>query len=427
MKKLIGILLFIFLIAVFLSACGGGGGGVGGTGPSAPTLINLSNFQAASVVIGQPTFTAGMQNQGNGLAPGANTLSILYGNPLVHNGVLYLPDYGNNRVLGFNTVPTVNDASADFVLGQPDMISALSGSAANQMSGPQTVKSYNGKFFVDEYENSRVLIWNSAPTTTQAPAKIVVGQTRFGSVVTACTRTGLTNPESIEVVAGKLIVADSNNNRVLIWNRIPATNGVPADVVLGQNSFTTCVSNDDDQDGAIDGPTDRTLYYPAGVWSNGKRLIVADTKNNRVLIWNSIPTANFTPADVVLGQGDFTHMDYNDDNQDGVPDANPTSRTLDYPYFLDSNGTQLFVADCSNHRVLIWNSIPIANFTPADVVLGQGDFTHNQANDDDQDGVANYLSPTARTLFSPTGLLVYGKKLFVADRDNTRYLIFESQ
>jgi len=30
--------------------------------------------------------------------------------------------------------------------------------------------------------------------------------------------------------------------------------------------------------------------------------MVADTQNNRVLIWNSIPTQNNQPADLVLGQ-----------------------------------------------------------------------------------------------------------------------------
>jgi hypothetical protein len=74
--------------------------------------------------------------------------------------------------------------------------------------------------------------------------------------------------------------------------------------------------------------------------------------------------------------------------------------------------------------VLIWNKIPTANFTPADAILSQGDFTHNQYNDDNQDGVAD-AHPTARTLSFPSGVYVLGKKLFVADNGNNRYLIFE--
>ena len=35
------------------------------------------------------------------------------------------------------------------------------------------------------------------------------------------------------------MVADTDNNRVLIWNSIPTTNGANADLVLGQDNFTT--------------------------------------------------------------------------------------------------------------------------------------------------------------------------------------------
>ena len=33
---------------------------------------------------------------------------------------------------------------------------------------------------------------------------------------------------------------------------------------------------------------------------------MADTQNNRVLIWNTIPTKNNQPADLVLGAPNFT-------------------------------------------------------------------------------------------------------------------------
>jgi hypothetical protein len=406
-------------LALIAAGCGGGAPSAG------PTLINLSSFQAASVVIGQPTFTASSINQGG--SAGANTLYAPYGSPTVFSGKLFLPDYANNRVLGFDAVPAAHDAMADFVLGQPSMGSTVSGSAANQLMGPQTVKSYNGRLLVDEYLGNRVLIWNSVPTSTQAPADVVVGQAGFGTAATSCTATGLNGPESIETAGGKLIVADKKNSRVLIWNSIPASNGTAADVVVGQNSFTTCAINDDSQTGAAGAnPTARTLNWPGGVWSDGTKLVVSDTYNNRVLIWNSIPTANFAPADVVLGQGDFTHREANDDLQSGAAGTNPTARTLNYPYFLDSNGVQLFLADAFNNRVLIWDSMPTANFAPANRVLGQGDFTHGNPNDDLQTGAAG-TSPTARTLFWPSGVYLYGTKLFVADSRNNRALVFDSQ
>jgi hypothetical protein len=284
------------------------------------------------------------------------------------------------------------------------------------MYGPQTVKVDNGRMLIDEYRNNRVLIWNTVPTSTQVPADIVVGQTGFGVSVAVCTQSGLDNPDSFEIVDGKLIVTDSVNNRVLIWNTIPTSNGAPANIVLGQISFTNNAENDDDQDGNPDAnPTDRTLYYPGGVWSDGTRLIVTDPGNNRVLIWNTFPTANFTPANVVLGQSDM------------ISRASALSdKDMNNPYQMTSNGNQLFVCDYGNSRVLIWDSIPTTNYAPADRVLGQGDFVHGTRNDDDQDG-ADDGQPSARTLSYPGGVYVYDDILVVAGADNNRYLIFVEQ
>jgi len=84
---------------------------------------------------------------------------------------------------------------------------------------------------------------------------------------------------------------------------------------------------------------------PSALDSNGFQLVVADSNDIRVLIWNSIPTTNFTPAAAVLGQSDFTHNAYNDDNQNGTPDSTPSARTLRYPSGVYIYGTELFVTD----------------------------------------------------------------------------------
>ncbi len=145
-----------------------------------------------------------------------------------------------------------------------------------------------------------------------------------------------------------------------------------------------------------------------------------------MLIWNSFPTTNFQPADLVLGQSDFTHNQYNDDNQDGVADATPTARTLFDPYVgVWSNGRQLFVTDSSNNRVLVWNSFPTTNFQPADEVLGQSDFVHDQYNDDNQDGTPD-ATASARTLNYPVGVFVRRDKLLITDNGNHRVLVFKS-
>jgi hypothetical protein len=384
----------------------------------ASARINLRTFQAASVVIGQADFAGNLPNQNGSVA--ANTIASPYGNPSrTKNGMFYVPDYGNNRVLGFSSIPSMNDASANFALGQPDLVSRNFGNNADQMHGPETTALNKTMLLVDEYGNSRVLIWKNAPTSNAVPADIVVGQAGFGTNVDSCAAGGLKHPESIAVAKGKLVVGDSSNNRVLIWNKIPTTDGQPPDLVLGQNNSTTCVTNNNGS-GAAGAPSAANFDYPAGVWTDGKKLVVADADNNRVLIWKKFPKSSFQPANVVLGQLNFTTNAKDNDGSGGVG-ANPNHSGLDFPYYLISNGSQLFVADEGNNRVLVWNN-PKSNFQHADVVLGQPNFTCGVRNNDGTGCVSGATS--AKNLSEPRGFFIFKKQLVVTDGSNHRYLIF---
>jgi hypothetical protein len=286
------------------------------------------------------------------------------------------------------------------------------------MNGPQTVVASGGKLLLSEYGNDRILVWNTIPTHSGAPADVVVGQSGFGVDVTTCNTTTLSGPESIHVVAGKLLVSDSSHNRVLVWNTIPTTSGVPADLVLGQQDFVSCAANDPNGASSTTiAVTASTMDYPAGIWSDGTRLVVADANNNRVLVWTTFPTTNGQPANLVLGQTSFTGDVAND------PATVGTTAGMDYPYFLDSNGSQLFVADSNNNRVLVWNAFPTTNGAGADVVLGHSSLTATKWNDDDEDGTSD-AHPSARTLDFPAGVKLIGTQLFVADEGNNRYLVF---
>ncbi len=89
----------------------------------------------------------------------------------------------------------------------------------------------------------------------------------------------------------KLVVVDSGNNRLLIYNSIPTATGATADVVWG--GF---------------GASSLTLNYPFGAHFDGTRLFVADRGNDRVLVFNSLPTSASQPADAVLGQSTQFHV-----------------------------------------------------------------------------------------------------------------------
>ncbi|RKH55952.1 hypothetical protein [Corallococcus llansteffanensis] len=366
----------------------------------------LDSFQAARTVVGQADFTSNEPNRDGAAGPG--TLSVPWGNPALAGGRLYVSDQGNRRVLGFDGVPTVSGAGATLVLGQPDFVSTATGAGQAGLSGPEGLSSDGSRLAVTDPDNSRVLL--HAPLPASLPT-LVVGQAGFeGPSRIDCDSRTLQGPEDVFVGHGKLVVADSGHNRVLVWNTLPTTNGAAADLVLGQGSPTTCTANDANGDQVKDAaPSASTLWSPTGVWTDGTRLAVVDFANHRVLLWNTFPTRNGQPADVVLGQPGFTSR---------LPSTSASG--MNSPYFVASTGQQLFVADNQNHRVLGWNQLPQSNGAPADLVLGQADLTSARQVDPDTS------APSARSLFRPSGLLLAWPHVVVPDAGNNRLLVFES-
>ena len=381
-------------------------------------FLNLKTFQSASRAIGQPDFTT--------VTPAATDDHTFYSPPSPAEGgpsgggdqtttALYLSDTSAHRILGFSGSPA-NGASADFVLGQSDFSSSASISppTASSVGLPTSIMVASGKLWAVDQDDSRILVWESPPMTTQAPASFAIGQPDLTSDGFGCARDHLNGPQDFFVGAGKLIVNDSGNYRTLIWNTIPAASGALPDIVLGQGDFTHCAYNDDNQDGTPDVlPTRRTEKYPVGTWTDGARLVVGDAINCRVLIWNTFPTANFQPADVVLGS-------LNGD------DCFSGGATAFVPDFLTSNGNQLFVTDAQNSRVLIWDVFPTEDGQPATTVLGQSDFVHLTPEDDNQDNTSD-SGPTARVFNGAAGLRLTANGLWVTDTGNRRYLLFSAQ
>lgn len=400
-SRRIGVLLLSMSLTM-LAGCGdddpvapSGGGG--------PTPLSFDTFQAATLAIGQPDLASGDVNAGG--STNAMGLASTYCAPA--RGSLYVPDQGNARVLGFASVPTASGAGADFVLGQPDFTSNTGGVAANKFSGPICCTVAGGKLFLVDINNNRVLIWNSLPTS-DTPADVVVGQADFTSNTANATQDGLSQPVKVFVSGGKLFVADAVNNRVLIWNSIPTSNGAPADVVVGQPDFTTATA----------GLSATAFGIPRGLWVGGGKLVVADDNNDRVLIWNSIPTANGEPADVVVGAPDFTTAGSN----------TPSATSIGSPMGVAGDGQNLYVADAGFHRVLVY-PFPTENGAAATQVLGQTNFTLSAGDDPNQDGVSEGVV-SARTFgesgLSPNEITIIGRQLFVADYGNSRIMVFTS-
>lgn len=180
-------------------------------------------------------------------------------------------------------------------------------------------------------------------------------------------------PRGVFLRQNQLFVSDTGRNRVFIWNKFPETEFCEPDVVLGQGDADGTGRNAGGMVSAV------SLQYPSGIWSDGKRLIVADAWNHRVLIWHALPTRHGQPADVVIGQPDFNA---NQPNALKVG-ANPSERTLFWPYGVFSDGQQLWIADTGNRRILYFETIPTENFAPAQGVIGKPDFmTRDYENQD---------------------------------------------
>ncbi|MDD2756944.1 MAG: Ig-like domain-containing protein, partial [Methanothrix sp.] len=117
-------------------------------------------------------------------------------------------------------------------------------------------------------------------------------------------------------------------------------------------------------------PDNETLYLPVSVYYNGHRLYIADGYNNRILIYNGIPTTNNVKADEVLGQDNFYS---NSDNQGGTPYFD----TLHWPNGIFYDGEHLFIADRDNNRVIIRTLGASGLYTSAAIDSGASDSTWN--------------------------------------------------
>ena len=303
------------------------------------------------------------------------------------------------------------DTVADRVFGQggsftSDTINLGGISASSLWNAGQLALDANGNLYVSDNNNSRVLVYNQ-PLSTDTVADFVFGQNGNFTSNTAnkggISASSLNNPNGITVDgSSNLYVAGLLNNRVLEYDS-PLTTNTVADRVFGQGgSFT---ANDCPKP-----PTDSSLCQPFGVAvDSAGNLYVSDRLNHRVLEYDSPLTDQV--ADRVFGQGgSFTS---NTPNLGGI---SASSLNLPFGIAVDS-ADNLYVADRSNHRVLVYES-PLTTDTVADHVLGQPDFFSNTCN-------AGGISATS--LCRPFMARVDGAgNLYVSDVENNRVLEYDS-
>ena len=410
---------------------------------SAPAVTGAS----ASKVFGQAGYTT------NASATTATGLNKPDGVAVDRDLNLWVASEGSNRVLRYDGGAALGDTTADLVLCQPDFVTGTSGITATKCSGPVGVAvDREGVVYVSEFFNSRVLRFTTLANGASATA--VIGQANFTTGtcnrgLAAPTADTLCNPFSATVDrTGNLLVGEFTNDRVLRYDlpraRVAPTIASlsPAAVPAGSGAFTLTVNGNGFYGSSVvnwNGSPRPTAYL------DEHRLVVQVPASDvlsggpfAVTVTNPVPgggtsaLVNFPlyaaapldgTADRVLGQPDFASDTPRNpavgEEVLGFPGASTFAGASLLLTAVDPASGRLFTADFQNHRVMSWPSAQaFNNAQPADLILGQPDEFSGSCN-------RGLAAPTAATLCTPYGFAFDAAgALYVSDKQNHRVLQF---
>ncbi len=362
------------------------------------------------------------------------------------SGSVYVADSGNNRILRFPAPfkQTGSLAVPDLIIGQANLATNQPNQGQNFPSA-QTV-SFNGKLvglaidpsgnlWITDPGNNRVLrfpVSQLAPNTSQPAADVVLGQTSASLSALPSPPAGtqalldksiLNSPNGVAFDAkGRLYVSDEYS-RVLYFPG-PFTTGIPATRALGVVVPQTPPLPNVNQYG---------LAGPQGLITNGTNLFVSDAGNNRVVEYDVPeswpaepaltngqfpPNAEFSPPMIAaIGQIGLTNGQANQNK------PQPGPNTLANPFGVAFSGSDLWIADTYNNRVL---DFPLqgSSYTSATRLAGQSNFQY---------GAPNLIEGREVFFAGATGVPAAGvvvdqkstpPHLYIADTNNNRILCF---
>ncbi|MCK5941774.1 MAG: NHL repeat-containing protein [Planctomycetes bacterium] len=238
-------------------------------------------------VLGQASLDHGERNRGGAIS--ASGFDCPYGLAVI-DGDLHVADTQNRRVLAWDGVP-VEDRPADRVVGQDDFESGEEnrgrGVGADTFRWPHAIASSRpGELWIADAGNHRLLGFGDG-TDRSGPADRLVGQERFDIAFELPHRPQgpgrLRFPYGLVSDDRHVFVADTANNRVLAY-RAPLSGHDEAVAVLGQPDFDKAGENRWTE------VAPDTLCWPYGLALHrdptlGTLLAIADSGNNRVVVW----------------------------------------------------------------------------------------------------------------------------------------------
>lgn len=317
----------------------------------------------------------------------------------------------------------------------------ISGAGFNDCIGPLVFNHPSGlssdgtNLLVCDRFNNRVLIWKNAPDHWNQEPDLVLGQADFSSNNPGSGLHQMNWPGNVSTQNQVIAVADTENDRILIWKSFPKQNGEPADLEINLPSLT---------------PNGSSKHYewPWGVWTDGTRLAVVATTGAAILFWNHLPTHSAQTPDYTISLNEFgtprnistdgkTYFFVGDHNAkvNGKPGTffwynYPTQANQNYDYYQDewlkgnklTNGQfmlggilsyylyntipginnkladlnfqfpyykngdgpdlveangRIYINNYNGNNILVYNQIPINDKEPPDWALGSYDFNIN--------------------------------------------------
>ena len=358
-----------------------------------------------------PRYTTALQNNDS-----ANANALGFSNPydvvadVTHNR-LFVCDTDNYRVLVFDTdsngMPL--DVVADNVIGQPDFTSNSYTSISPATFFGCTSLAYDATddlLFVADSANQRVLVFDTTSITNGEGAVNVIGEPDFISSGLYTDQAGLYTPTSLaydetnHMLYVGQTIVQNLVSRISVFDTTSITDGEDAVHVIGQPDYTPLTYI----------PPDGSSFIGVSglaVDTVNQLLFVSDDIGNRVLVFdiNPLSITDGEPATHVLGQSDFIST---------ATGSNAASFNNPHGLAYNPNIERLFVSDEGNSRISIFNTATIIDGENAVNVIGQATF-------------ASGANVTRSGLSSPRGISVdiTNKIVFVTDSGSYRLTYYD--